>query len=167
MANNEEILNCIKIFTGGSKINNFVGSGFLVFDENNTEIYLKKIKINNEALVFMAEMVTIKEALDYAIMKFENHKIFIVTDSVSSLLSIINDNENRTFIENIRHKLYLYDNIMIRWIKAHVGNIMNDRAEEIPKQVTTWSYCFIEFHSTKVVLKKNLRNKYLELWQEK
>lgn len=38
----------------------------------------------------MAGMVTIKVALDYAIKNFDNYKIFILTYSLSSIMSINN-----------------------------------------------------------------------------
>lgn len=64
-------------------MNNLVGFVFIVYDNNNQKIYYKMFKINNEATLFMAEMVAIRKALNYAINYFENYILFWVTDSLS------------------------------------------------------------------------------------
>lgn len=118
--------NNIKILTDVSKMNNLVPCDFVVFDNNNQEIYYIMIKINNEATIFMAEMTAIREVVNYAINYFKIYTVFLVTDSLSSLLSFTNEKENRIFIQNIRYNLGSHSNICLRWTKAIVGNKHND-----------------------------------------
>lgn len=59
-ANDKEMLHSISIYTDGSKINNLVSCVFVVYDIDHKEIYNRKINLNNEATVYMAEMVWLK-----------------------------------------------------------------------------------------------------------
>lgn len=53
VASNLEMINCIKMYTDGSKINNLVGCDFVVYDKNNFEI-------NNEVTILWLEWLQLR-----------------------------------------------------------------------------------------------------------
>ncbi|GBN98396.1 hypothetical protein AVEN_267046-1 [Araneus ventricosus] len=91
----------INVFTDGSKINNKVGCAMVVFEDGNEkehEIWI----LNNETTVFIAEMVAIREEVNYS-KRRQIAKANIISDSRSALVSIESLEENWKFILNIKN----------------------------------------------------------------
>lgn len=151
-----------EIYTDGSKLNNQVGSAMVVYKNKNKKNYHKYYRLNNDATVYMAEVFAIDQAIDYVIKKgdYRNNDFAIISDSMSALKSISSLNENRTYITNIRNKIYNLG-IDLFWTRAHVGNHGNEEADVLAKKGTNKGNIDIEFHSTRYQLKKMLNHKYM------
>lgn len=95
-----------EIYTDGSKMNGQVGSAIIVY-KNKQRIHQEYCRLNNEATVYMAELLAIKKAIDYVVMKrdYRNNAYVIISDSMSALQSISSLDETRKFIINLRNKI--------------------------------------------------------------
>lgn len=76
------------IYTDGSKLNNKVGFGFLVIEEDQV-IAEFKYRLNDSAKVFNAEVQAIAEAIKY-ILYSTTGEVTIKSDSISALAAICN-----------------------------------------------------------------------------
>lgn len=134
-----------EIYTDGSKINDKVGSAIVVYNYRN-KIYQDSYRLNDEATVYMAELLAIEKAIDYVISKrdYKNNKYVIISDSLSVLQSIVSLKENRNYITKLRNKIN-YLGINLYRTKGHVGHPGNDTA----KKATTRENANITFHMTR------------------
>ncbi|GBL83484.1 hypothetical protein AVEN_196341-1 [Araneus ventricosus] len=91
---------------------------------------------NNETTVFVAEMVAIREVVNYC-KRRQIAKANIVSDLRSALVSIESLEENRKFILGIKNSLQdTNSNILLWWTKAQVSNKRNERADYFAKKAT-------------------------------
>ncbi|GBL60481.1 hypothetical protein AVEN_16683-1 [Araneus ventricosus] len=89
-----------------------------------------------ETTVFIAEMVAIREAVNY-FKRRQIHKANIISDSRSTLVSIESLEENRKFILDIKNSLQdTNSNALHWWTKDEAGNKGNERADYFAKKAT-------------------------------
>ncbi|GBM38967.1 hypothetical protein AVEN_271075-1 [Araneus ventricosus] len=93
----------INVFTDGSENNNRVGCAMVVFEDGNAKEH-EIWRLNNETTVFIAEIVAIREAVNYC-KRRQIAKAIIISDSRSALVSIESLEENRKFILDIKNSL--------------------------------------------------------------
>ncbi|XP_035204546.1 uncharacterized protein LOC118179482 [Stegodyphus dumicola] len=129
----------IEAFTDGSKKDNRVGAAFVIY-KNSQEIMSKQIRLNDEATVFQAEVVALKEVCKWLSHNADsNTPIKIFTDSQSSLQSLnkirITSSSIKAFKEIIC-TLQETHNTVLNWVKAHEGTKGNERADEEAKRAT-------------------------------
>ncbi|XP_036147710.1 uncharacterized protein LOC118647270 [Monomorium pharaonis] len=153
----------IRIFTDGSKIEDkpSVGSAFLI--ENEEMGYF--MSLNTTATVFTAEACAIAKALEWIVHKKVNKDILVLTDSLSTLKAL-NNNEITPCVNNyileIRkwHFKIIKDynrKVVIAWIPAHKGIWGNEEVDKLAKEATE------ETHTKELKLPgKDLKNKYIE-----
>ncbi|GBO27486.1 hypothetical protein AVEN_68265-1 [Araneus ventricosus] len=105
----------------------------VVFEDGNEKEHETR-KLNNETTVFIAEMVAIRDAVNYC-KRQQIAKANIISDSRSALVSIESLEENRKFILDIKNRLQDTNSIvMLWWTKAHAGNKGNERANYFAKR---------------------------------
>lgn len=141
-------LGVIKCFTDGWKLNNIVGSAFLIYNENNVETYCI-FRLPDYSTVFIAKLIAIHQAIEYLKSNYTiSRKISIISDSKFALMSISN---NR--------------NYELKWAKAHVGNVGTERAEYLVKLATSKVDIDVNIKMTNCVKKKELLKYYINKWQ--
>ena len=57
---------CLRIYTDGSKSKRGVGSGMVVYDHLGNRLFEWKVKLNQEAEIFQAELRALREAVQLA-----------------------------------------------------------------------------------------------------
>ncbi|GBN82220.1 hypothetical protein AVEN_273474-1 [Araneus ventricosus] len=154
----------INASTDGSKINNRVGCVMVVFEDGNEKEH-GKWRLNNETKVFIAEMVAIREAVNY-FKRRQIAKANIISDSRSALVSIESLEENRNFILDIKNSLQdTNSNALLWWTKAHAGNKGNERADYFAKKATGKQEIHFYFCKTKHQRKTEMRKNTRQNWQ--
>ncbi|GBN80556.1 hypothetical protein AVEN_241647-1, partial [Araneus ventricosus] len=94
------------IYTNGWKIENRVGFSFVQFQAND-EIYSEFFRLSDEATIFMAEIVAIRQAVKYIIVRqLKQSKIF--SDSRYAPMSLAWVHERRVNINQIKDNLKEY-----------------------------------------------------------
>lgn len=131
--NGTDIMN---IFTDGSKVDGKVGAAVTLW-MNGKEVKAAKVKLAGHCSVFQAELCAIMKALNIIDSKSDPKCYNIYTDSFSALQTIKNVNGYNSQaheIRNILNKLKLDNKIVtLNWVKAHMGNKGNERADELAK----------------------------------
>lgn len=152
-----------EIYTDSSKIDSHVGPELVVY-KNKNKVYGSYYRLNNDATVYMAEVFAIDRAIDYVVKKgdFRNNDFVIISDSMSALKAISPLNETRSYIVNIRNKIYNLD-IELFWTRVHVRDYCNEEANVLPKQDINKESIDVEFYPTRYQLKKTLHDKYMEM----
>ncbi|XP_035229738.1 ribonuclease H-like [Stegodyphus dumicola] len=158
----------LETYTDGSKMENKVGAAFVAF-LNNEEIYKEQYRLNDEATVFQAEVLALKRALLWIDQRTENtHRIF--TDSLSTLQSLNSIQQRSRSIISLKEMIHtIRDNkdLELNWIKAHVGNKGNERADEEAKKATQRSSIDITVPLSEQSAKSKILQETLRTWQER
>ena len=129
--------NAIHIYTDGSRHDNTVGAAYVVMSAANDTQKVKKLKLHSACSVFQAELVAIQHALLYT---SNNHSkpVHLYSDSKSSLDEICNPNSVNSIVTNIHKTLSKYHiKPKLFWIKAHIGIIGNELADQAAKQAAS------------------------------
>ena len=130
------------IYTDGSKTDSGVGSGFVVY-KNNEEILAESHKLEDFCTVFQAEIFAIFEAIRallHSPLVSDVKFLKIFTDSSAALLALRKRKaRSRVVFYTIKILNRLAEQgvyISLVWIKAHVGHVGNERADELAKAGT-------------------------------
>ncbi|GIY38720.1 RNase H domain-containing protein [Caerostris darwini] len=125
----------LSISTDGSKINGKVGGAFVVYN-NKSEVHHQCLRLSDNATVYSAKLLAIKRATEYAILNGLSN-INIISDSRSVLLAMENVNNIDAEIRGTKNMIKEHPGkITLHWVKAHVGHIGNERADELAKAAT-------------------------------
>ncbi|GBM16360.1 hypothetical protein AVEN_28320-1 [Araneus ventricosus] len=111
------------IYTDGSKTDEGTGSSYCIL-ENNGIIASWQGKLDRRKSVFQAEILVIRMAIEAASSLYRPIKIW--TDSLSSLLAILNPKSHPSIVREIQTLLLSHKHIHLRWLKAHVGYLGNE-----------------------------------------
>jgi ribonuclease HI len=149
---NETRPNKLQIFTDGSRIGNqengHAGCGFVIYGADST-MNNADSNILHEQSTYLGTMATVFQAEIYAIgqaaLHIINHpnlltngieQIDIITDSKSALCALDRINTNSKLVKDCMEmldKLQVKVNLAIHWIKAHVGHVGNEKADQLAK----------------------------------
>jgi ribonuclease HI len=151
---NETVPNKIQVFTDGSKINingtGFTGSGYVIYglhtldDTGNPKIlYEQSAYLGTTTTVFQAEVFAIGHAVHHILINrqllADINCVDIITDSKSALQALDGiTSSSKLVIDCMKalDKLAELTIVKIHWIKAHVGHIGNERADQLAKKGT-------------------------------
>jgi ribonuclease HI len=131
-------------YTVGGKTRHGVASGVALFI--GTELALQeKFKLDDRCSNNQAEQLTITKALEaigkFGITEDTPRTATIFTDSRISIDSVRNTRNHSHLIEEIRKKMTSLErgncNIKLSWIKAHVGTVGNELADQLAKAATS------------------------------
>jgi ribonuclease HI len=131
----------IQIFTDGSKSEQGVGAGIVIFKSGNL-INSLKYRLNKRCTNNQAEQLAILRALDYTEnIETEDKTATIYTDSQMTLDSLKNSNIHTFLIEEIRRKVVemgkINWKIQFCWVKAHAGIQGNELTDTLAKEAAT------------------------------
>ena len=125
----------IEVYTDGSKMDSGTGLAFVIFI-NGVEFHHYQLRLNNDCSIFQAELIAIQKCLTYLI----NNRIGpsnIFSDSLSSLMAILNRESDSPIVNDIQQLLIQLENFnipaVISWVKGHSGVHGNERADELAK----------------------------------
>ncbi|KFM68755.1 Hypothetical protein in type-1 retrotransposable element, partial [Stegodyphus mimosarum] len=127
----------IEIYTDGSGFEKGVGAAFVVYFYG-LEIHSQKFKMKEKNSVYQAEIIAVKEALNWIVKGLANrHCIHIYSDALSVLAALSRPEPKNELLENIKdlyYKAYEKHSVYLHWIKAHIGHCGNERADALAKE---------------------------------
>ncbi|GBM17708.1 hypothetical protein AVEN_56030-1 [Araneus ventricosus] len=121
------------IYTDGSHLEGETGCAFCVI-QNNFQIHQWTAKLSPHNTVFQTETLAIKEAINWA--NSEGISTSIWSDSESALRAISSFKSSNPLIQETQQALLQNPSIQLNWIKAHVGFLGNEAADNLAKQAT-------------------------------
>ncbi|GBM14216.1 hypothetical protein AVEN_167303-1 [Araneus ventricosus] len=108
----------------------------------------------------MAEIFAIHKAIDY-ILYYELYDVKTVSNSRSALMTVESLSDQRELIWNIKKKLKDREDIKLMWVKAHMGEMGNERADVLAKDAANRETIDAQFiYST--VQTRNKNNKKIK-----
>ena len=125
------------IYTDGSKKNGKVGAGAVLFKSN---VMIKELscRLPDEATVFQAELMAIREAATAisAVPSLTTIKFYVNSQAVLRALQMITIT-SKVALQTIQAiNTISATSIIFVWTKAHIGNPGNERADHLAKQGT-------------------------------
>ena len=130
----EDISGSLRLYTDGSKLDGNSGYGATLIDGQETTLSETYGTKGPDATVFQAECWAIIEGTTLIPPNAES--VTILTDNqavVKSLDSHTTTNKTVKHLKNTLNALGKTTKVTVRWIKAHVGYIGNERADELAK----------------------------------
>ncbi|GBM72483.1 hypothetical protein AVEN_106620-1 [Araneus ventricosus] len=106
------------IYTDGSKTEESTGSAYF-FLENYGIIASWQGKLDHSNSVFQIDILAIKMTIDAASSLHRPIKIW--TDSLSSLMAILNPKSHHSMVREIQTLFLSHKHIHLRWLIAHIG----------------------------------------------
>ena len=161
----------VNIYTDGSKIDDGVGSGYVVY-QGKAVIGEDGSPLNKESTVFQAELEAIRWAADFLagsekVKHIKYVKIF--SDSMLSLQALDSLNiTSKTVLKAARSLNNLANKVRwlnLCWIKAHVGHEGNEQADKLARDATVL-ISTERLHESKCVRKETLRKKMYKIWEK-
>ncbi|GBO03324.1 hypothetical protein AVEN_48562-1 [Araneus ventricosus] len=154
----------INIFTDGSKTEHGVGAAFCVLT-NDIWAYQWSAKFNDNNTVFQAELTALHEAVIYASHLPNHNTSKLHVDNRANIMASSNSKSTNETARKIFKILLSNPRIKISWVKAHAGNIGNERADQLAKESTQHGQPYSHTKLPKPHIKGLLRKRMLEEWQ--
>ncbi|KFM75280.1 Ribonuclease H, partial [Stegodyphus mimosarum] len=160
----------IEIYTDGSGFKKVVGAAFVVYFYG-LEIHSQKFKMKEENSIYQAEIIAVKEALNWIVKGLANrHCIHIYSDALSVLAALSRPEPKNELLENIKdlyYKAYEKHSVYLHWIKAHIGHCGNERADALAKEAALgdgMEYLCVKPSRRKLIATMN--DYYHKLWKQ-
>ncbi|GBM93261.1 hypothetical protein AVEN_180793-1 [Araneus ventricosus] len=118
-------------------------------------------KLDRSNSVFQAEILAIRMAIEAASSLHRPIKIW--TDSLSSLMAILNPKSYHSIVREIQTLLLSHKHIHLRWLKAHVGYLGNECADQLAKEAITKGDPFFLLKPLSY-LKSEIKSAALSIW---
>ena len=128
----------IVIYTDGSKEDGRVGAGWAI-SRGDEIVGEGSLRLNDEATVFQAEVVAIREALVWlnTSKKYKESSVCIWSDSKAAISAILKvTHKSKTTFECANHLAIAQESrlVQLSWIKGHAGNTGNELADMLAKK---------------------------------
>ncbi|GBL94151.1 hypothetical protein AVEN_163482-1 [Araneus ventricosus] len=140
------------IYTYGSHLECETGCAFCVI-QNNVQIHQWTAKLSPHNTVFQAEKLAIKEAINWDNSKGIATSIW--SGSESALRAISSFKSSNPLVQEAQQALLQNPSMQLNWIKAHVGFLGNEAADNLTKQATKEGTYF-HLEAPKCLMKKRL-----------
>jgi ribonuclease HI len=164
----------VRVYTDGSKSELGVGSGVVIYINNEIETKIKS-RLDSKCSNNQAEQFAIINALEAVttlkVPKNLPRTATIYTDSKITLYSLQNPRNHTYLIDEIRKKIaYLKEanwKIKVTWIKAHAGNPGNEMADKLAKEAARSSQIDITFSKiTLSLIYHDIQKDSIKRWQK-
>lgn len=158
------------LFTDGSKLEGRVGASVTCW-MNGDEFRYISFRLENYCSVFQAELSAILRAVQW--METRNEVEFIVASDSRSGLEIICDTDTvhpiafsiRASLRELHNKGV---NVKLFWVKAHIGIIGNERADELAKRAALHNKQVAWYDKFPLSYAKHIiRNATVQVWQDR
>ncbi|XP_052758208.1 uncharacterized protein LOC128202324 [Galleria mellonella] len=145
LANNEDDIKRLTagtqymIYTDGSKLDSGeVGAAAIIYRPSGQPV-LKKVKLCRTNTVFTAELTAIKIGIQWLEdTKVSDASITILSDSRSALMALQQRSNREPTVNSIHRAIHTSSNhFNFVWVKAHVGIIGNEQADEAARTAAT------------------------------
>ena len=137
-------LGTFEIYTDGSGLEDRFGSGMVVFKgpaDNGNIIERQNFHLGEESSVFQGEVFAIKAAALWMQQQRTLGKTFVLySDSRAALLAVSNSRVKSKLVLTTQRELSQaseLNNVVLRWVKAHVGHPGNESADLLAKDGAT------------------------------
>ncbi|GBO28348.1 RNA-directed DNA polymerase from mobile element jockey [Araneus ventricosus] len=134
----------------------------------NEVLNMTDIKQDAYIQAYADDLVILLRATALYRFKERNHElndVKIVSDSRSALMTVESLSDNREFIWQIKKRLKDREDIKLMWVRAHKGEMGNERADLLAKKAAYRDMIDVQFTYSKVQI-RNINNKKLtENWQ--
>ena len=163
----------LNIYTDGSKTTLGSGAGYAIIQGKNKILYTQSINLPDNATIFQAELIAIREAAGYIAREMDNRAYYIkiFCDSQAALQALAsNICKANTVRETHNHLNTLAESnkkVQVCWIKAHVGHDGNELADEYAKLGTTDTSTCMDTRTTRNQIRKCIANYIYHKWREK
>ncbi|GBM19728.1 hypothetical protein AVEN_881-1 [Araneus ventricosus] len=154
----------INIFTDGSKTEHGVGAAVCVLT-NDIWAYQWSAKLNDNNMVFQAELTALHEAVIYASHLPNHNTSKIHVDNRASIMASSNSKSTNETARKIFKILLTNPRIKVSWVKEHADNISNERADQMAKDATQHGQPYSLTKLAKPLIKGLLRKSMLEEWE--
>ncbi|XP_067123772.1 uncharacterized protein [Centruroides vittatus] len=161
----------IEVYTDGSKTDEGVGAAFVVF-KHGKELTNRQYKLDGRCSVFQAELLALKMAVKYYSDKMSDEDVTMCSDSrsaIDALKQFKDSNHLAMEIKNIIKSCGGRGTIKFRWVRAHVGLIGNERADELAKAAinkNNTDYTVLPATYIKRQIAEGMRNRWQLRWTE-
>ncbi|GBN12234.1 hypothetical protein AVEN_50939-1 [Araneus ventricosus] len=150
------------MYTDGSNTDEGTGSAYCIL-ENYGIIASWQGKIDHSNSVFESEILAIRMAIEAASSLHRPIKIW--TESLSSLMAILNPKSHHSMVREIQTLLLSHRHINLRWLKAHTGYLGNECADQLTKEVITKVDPFL-LRKSLSYLKSEIKSAALSIFQD-
>ena len=162
----------ISIYTDGSKTEDHVGTGYVIYKQG-AEIHTNSTRLPNKNTVYQAEVLAIKLAV-HKLLEIKVEKDRFVknfSDSQAALKALNSWKKNSKLVANTIASLNKLgeklDRLELNWVKAHNNYTGNERADEMARNAVYNNIVFFGLDPPHSYFQKQLWNAIYELWNER
>ena len=161
----------INIYTDGSKTDEHVGSGYVIY-KHEREIESNSTRLSTDITVFQAEVLAIKLAVsNYLCNKSINDRYIKIFSDSQAAIQALNKWKIKSHLvaetiwalNRLGEKCFRLE---INWIKAHNNYKGNERADELARQAVQLDDIYTGLNPPASTLKRNLWNAIYNLWDK-
>ena len=155
-----------RVYTDGSKADEKVGAAFVIV-RNNIVVDSGQARLSDESSVFQAEITAIKAAADrmFEIDEEAVRSVSFHVDSQAALLALKMDFiKSKVVLDCVESLNELGRGVQLFWVKAHNGNVFNERADELAKEATTYEEVGVYVPRPRNAVRNEVLGKMREIW---
>ena len=163
----------LNVYTDGSKTKQGAGAGYVIMQGKGKLIHADSIHLTENATIFQAELIAIKEAatLLTTLQETEGQYIKIFCDSQAALQALKSNTCKAQTVKDTHDALNnLYTcakMVRLTWVKAHIGIDGNELADEYAKLGTVDHTTQIQTYTTYKEIRADTRDYVYHKWKEK
>ena len=161
----------INIYTDGSKTKEHTGAGYVIF-KRKAERYSNSIRMPMENTVFQAEVLAIREAIkEYITLRHDTEtSVKVFTNSQAALLALstltIKSRLVYSTIMELNKLVQEGVSVEICWIKAHIGQAGNKRADQEARQAEAFEDIYNQALVPFAYFKSCIKAASHDLWKQ-
>ena len=161
----------VTVYTDGSSRESFQGWGSAIkFPGVETPLSIFG-SLGNTATVFQGEIHAIERACrELNSFPIVNQEIVLNVDSQAALLALDKHFYQSSTVGSCISALRILassNTVTLRWVRAHVGHVLNEVADQLAKKGTEDNLDVTHLHVPKAVVKTGVNNHLIKLWDNR